>query len=98
MSGCRITVPARRDLVELQIYLMGESVDAAERVMDRFRQAFDDLAANPGIGHRRDDLTRRDVRFLAVGSYLIIYRHDTQPVEVLRVVHGARDVRSALDA
>ncbi|NBC10662.1 MAG: type II toxin-antitoxin system RelE/ParE family toxin [Planctomycetes bacterium] len=84
--------------MELQTYLMGESVDAAERVMDRLQQAFVDLAANPGIGHRRDDLTHRDVRFLAVSSYLIIYRHDTQPVEVLRVVHGARDVSSALDA
>ena len=50
----------------------------------------------PGSGHRRADLTSRDVRFYLVHSYLIIYRPKTQPLHVIRVLHAARDIKSIL--
>ena len=53
------------------------------------------IAARPGLGHLREDLTDEPLRFLPVWSYLVIYRL-TDPVEVVRVVHGARDVAREL--
>jgi antitoxin ParD1/3/4/toxin ParE1/3/4 len=54
------------------------------------------LAGDPGIGHRRTDLTGADVRFFAVYSYLIVYRPSTKPLQVVAVLHGARDVLTLL--
>ena len=40
------------------------------------------VAERPGIGHTRADLAREPVRFWPVYSYLIIYRPETNPLEV----------------
>ncbi len=55
------------------------------------------LADNPGIGHVRPDQTREDVRFWSVFKYLIVYRPDTEPLEIARVLHGKRDVKRLVD-
>ena len=46
------------------------------------------LARNPGVGHKRQDLTRRELLFWAVYSYLIIYQPDTKPMTIIAVLHG----------
>ena len=56
------------------------------------------LAQKPNLGHFRRDLTDKPVRFFAVrGTYLVVYDPDTLPLEVLRVLHGARDVPTELE-
>jgi len=54
------------------------------------------LSENPGAGHRRRDLTDYDVRFFPVYSYLVVYRPDTKPVQVVSILHGRRDVEGVL--
>ena len=54
------------------------------------------LAAFPNIGHLRTDLTDEPLRFWCVYSYLIVYRPEQRPLEVIAVVHGARDVEKVL--
>jgi antitoxin ParD1/3/4/toxin ParE1/3/4 len=54
------------------------------------------LAKNPGIGHWREELTAKRHRFFLVYSYLIVYRHETKPLQIIRVLHAARDVQSIL--
>jgi plasmid stabilization system protein ParE len=51
----------------------------------------------PEMGHLRRDLTSESFRFWSVYSYLVIYRAEARPVQILRVIHGARDVRSILE-
>ena len=48
-----------------------------------------------GSGHSRPDLTTKDVRFWPVRSYLVIYR-ETVPLEIVTILHGARDIHSFL--
>ena len=55
------------------------------------------LARVPGMGPRRLDLSEEPLRFWSVYSYLIIYREGTESLEIVRVLHGARDVRTILD-
>jgi len=69
---------------------------AAERVGKRFASAFDALAKSPEMGHVREDLTARPVRFWPVYSYLVVYRADTKPLQVLRVLSGYRDIAAPL--
>ena len=48
------------------------------------------------MGHLRTDLAQEPLRFWPVYSYLIIYRPDAEPLEIVRVLHGARDVAQLL--
>lgn len=46
----------------------------------------------------REDLTDQPVRFWNVQSYPIIYRLDTDPLEIVRIVSGYRDVSALLNS
>ena len=54
------------------------------------------LAASPGAGHWRKDLTDQAVKFFPVYSYLIVYRPDTKPLQVVSILQGRRDVEQIL--
>jgi plasmid stabilization system protein ParE len=45
----------------------------------------------------REDLLTPSLRFWPVGSYLVIYLAEKQPIEIVAVVHGARDVPSVIN-
>ena len=69
-----------------------ENLDAADRVIDTLFAAFERLAAMPGLGHRREDLTDRPLRFWTVDAYLVIYRAEQTPIEIVAVTRGGRDI------
>src|SRR3989475_13168414 len=81
---------ALQDLQELWDYIAAENLDAADRVIDTLFAAFERLAAMPGLGHRREDLTDRPLRFWAVDAYLVIYRAERTPIEIVAVTPGGR--------
>ncbi len=88
---------AARDLVEIWRYIQKESSrSTAERVETVIREKMVLLAGEPGAGHLRRDLTSADVRFFPVYSYLIVYRPGTKPLQVVAILHGARDVARLL--
>ncbi|HZL00817.1 MAG TPA: type II toxin-antitoxin system RelE/ParE family toxin [Caulobacteraceae bacterium] len=97
MTGYSISPEAREDLDELAGYIARDSLSAAERVIDAIDEAFVALAARPGMGHRRGDLTRRAVRFWTVmGRYMIAYRKHCEGIEIVRVFGPGRDVAAEL--
>lgn len=91
-----LTPRAEQDVSDIWDYIAGDSVEAADRVLDALERALYKLAKNPGLGHVREELADRRHRFLLVHSYLIVYRSETQPLQVIRVLHAARDVQSIL--
>lgn len=96
MSEFVLTPAAEGDLLKILEYLEGDNPSAVLRVVDALDDAMHLLADNPGIGHLRPDLTHRDVRFWSVFKYLVIYRPDTKPLEIVRVLHGSQDVKHLL--
>ena len=50
----------------------------------------------PGTGHWRKDLTDEPVKFFSVYAYLIVYRPETEPMQVVAILHERRDVESLL--
>jgi plasmid stabilization system protein ParE len=54
------------------------------------------LAKWPGSGHTRHDLTQIDVRFWPVRSYLVVYREKPLPLQIVSILHGARDIPSII--
>jgi plasmid stabilization system protein ParE len=59
-------------------------------------KAMQRLARRPHTGHLREGLANRQHRFLLVSSYLIVYRAETKPLQVIRVLHAARDIQQLL--
>lgn len=93
----RLSETARADLIELIQYLAERNPAAARRVRESILAALDRIGERPGIGHRRSDLTDRDVRFLTVRRrFLLCYQEEGGAVRVLRVFGPGRDVASLL--
>jgi antitoxin ParD1/3/4/toxin ParE1/3/4 len=97
MKSFVFTPLAARDLNEIWDYLASNSIQAANRVLDALEKALYGLAKNPNKGHWRDDLADRRHRFFLVYSYLIVYRPETKPLQVIRVLHASRDIQTLLD-
>ena len=93
-----ISDSADADLFQIYQYiaLREQSIARADSVAEVISSAFDQVVANPGIAHLREDLTLLDVRFFTVFKYLVICSVDDQVVTILRVLHGYRDVAAEL--
>jgi plasmid stabilization system protein ParE len=85
-----LTPEARADIIEIWDYIAADSIDSADQVMVRLHDAFTGLAQTPGMGHYREDLADSRHRFWTVYSYVIAYRWETRPLQIIAVVHGAR--------
>jgi plasmid stabilization system protein ParE len=66
------------------------------KVVLALEDAFGLLASRPGIGHVRQDLTERPVKFWSVYSYLVVYDPAGDPLTIVAVLHGARNVAEIL--
>ena len=93
-----LSAAARLDLLQVWNYLAeNASLDVADKVAADIESAIRTVARSPGAGHKRPDLTSRDILFYNIHSYLVIYRSNKEPLHVLRVLHAARDVKSILE-
>jgi toxin ParE1/3/4 len=92
---------ALRDLEDRSESIRQHNPRAALRFLDATESAFRQLAAFPGLGTRYDPEhpALAEVRFFPITRFkydLIFYRPLTDGIEVLRVLHGARDIRRIL--
>ena len=96
MTRYILSPPAFRDLEQIDDYVSVDNPAAAGRLLDSFRATFDLLAATPAAGRRRDELGQ-GVRSFPVGTYVVFYRVVGGTVEILRVLHGRRDLGRAFE-
>jgi toxin ParE1/3/4 len=94
MGRITVSAAASRDIHEIWDYIAEESPTAADRVMRRIEKTFDAMAAYPEIGRARPELGD-GLRGLIVGSHIIFYRSKDADVEIVRVLHSARDIDQA---
>jgi toxin ParE1/3/4 len=84
------------DIYELAKYLLEHSEDAARRFVDAAQKTLKDLARMPGMGSLKafDDPALAEVRSWRVEGFpnhLIYYVTTEEGIDVLAVMHGARD-------
>jgi toxin ParE1/3/4 len=88
---------AALDLVQIWRYIKKQSsIEMADRVESVIRDRIVFLAKTSNAGHPRNDLTDEAVKFFPVYSYLIVYRPETKPLQVVSILHGRRDVEEIL--
>ena len=80
------------DVYRIARYIARDNPAAVLRLIDAIDEALMLLASSPEIGKIREDLAP-SVRMFPVGKYLIFYRPIPEGIEVVRVLHGARDLR-----
>ena len=103
MRRIRIRPQAERDLDDLVAYIARDNRDAAFRFLDAARRTFEQLAATPDLGILWNFAhpSLADVRAWRIGrfrNYLIFYRALEDAIEVIRILHGARDIESLFQA
>lgn len=97
MRRFALTRAAERDLDQIRMHLLQQAGPRVARLaLKEIRNALSLVAAQPGIGHLHEDLTPLPVKFWLVYSYLIIYKPETKPLQILRILHGMRDVGDIL--
>ena len=95
MKRYLLSPAAAADIEGIVDFLAEHAPHAAAPVLAGLRDAMRRIAEMPGIGHPREDMADEPLRFLTVWSYLVVYR-PTSPVEIVRVLHGSRDIVRAL--
>jgi toxin ParE1/3/4 len=64
---------------------------AANRLLDTVDTKLQPLPDFPELGVSRDDI-RPGLRMIVIGDYLVLYQLQPGLIEIVRVVHGHRDL------
>jgi len=91
MPAVRIRPRAEIDLFEIWNYIADDSEARADAFIDKIHQRFVALSEQPSMGRARDELAL-GVRSHPVGSYIIFYRAMDPGIDIVRVLHGSRDM------
>lgn len=97
--GLRILPLADDDVDEIATFIAKDSAEQAMRFYDAINETYKHIIEAPlrwslyGLSHPRlQDIRKRAVN--GFDRYLIFYRVDADMVEIIRVIHGARDIPS----
>ena len=82
---------AEQDLLDIWDYIADDSFDRADEFLDRVEGKLQTLARNPGLGRRRQELSV-GLQSFPLGNYVVFYREIENGIEVIRILHGSRDI------
>lgn len=97
MSQVQFTPEASQDLIDIADYLSQYNPATAQRVIDEVERTCRTLGNNPGLGRSREDLGP-GLRSSVSGKYVIIFRAAPNGIEVIRVLHGRRNIPTVFGA
>lgn len=88
---------AEADLLAIAAYIAEHDPARARKLVARLRERCNRLSDRPHLGRPRPELGE-DVRGLWEKPYLMLYRVTESEVEILTIIHGARDLPAAVAA
>jgi toxin ParE1/3/4 len=92
MANKRVTrAQALADADSIFDFIAADNPSAAANLIRRFERILDMLTASPDAGRERPDLAPA-LRSFPVGNYVIFYQPVPEGIEVVRILHGARDI------
>ncbi len=86
------TDTAREHLCAIHDYIARNSPPYALRVVDRLTRRSEQIAAFPLSGRTVPEFEHGQIREVLEGAYRIIYYVKPDQVDVLAVIHGAREI------
>jgi toxin ParE1/3/4 len=88
----RLLPQAERDLESIADYIAERNPRAAMHLIERLHERWALLVAHPLTGPARPELND-EARLVVTGNYLTLYRVRQAGIEIVRVLHGRRNVR-----
>ena len=92
MAEVRWSLTAEQDLQAIELYIARDSPLRAAAFVDRLIQSVDVLEETPLLGRVVPEFNSHELRELIFRGYRLVYFLREGRVEILRVVHGARDL------
>lgn len=86
------TDTAQGHLDGIYAYIARDSSTYAQRMVDRLTRRSQQIAAFPLSGRKVPEYEMDQIREVIEGPYRIIYHIRPDQIDVLAVIHGARDV------
>lgn len=96
MSSPCISPRARADLIEIWNYIADDSATNADAFIDKLHEAIESLGRQPGSGRQREELAP-GIQSFPYRRYIIFYRMVMSSIEIVRVLHGARDIENLFE-
>jgi toxin ParE1/3/4 len=90
------TSEAELDRVEITLHIAQHNPAAAEHLLETIDDKCRLLAQRPELGRKRFELAP-NLRGLPVGNYIIFYLPLPDGIQIVRVLHGARDIPALFD-
>ena len=89
---------ARRDLFEIAAYISTDSKRTAIKYINKVQSKLKSLSSHPDIGRIPKDeyLKKKGYRILVIDNYLVFYVIKKSSVNIRRILHGSRDIKSVL--
>jgi toxin ParE1/3/4 len=87
---------ANDDLFAIWGFIAADNIAAADAWIDKLDAQFLLLASHPFMGRERRELAK-DLRSFPFGRYVIFYLPATNGINVVRVLHSARDIETSID-
>jgi toxin ParE1/3/4 len=91
MTEVFLSVEAEVDVLEITSFVSSGDEALVRKFVTRLTEVLDLLAEHPEMGRKRDDL-RPGLRSVNFNPYIVIYQIQSTDVEVVRILHGARDI------
>ena len=85
---------AAEDIAAVWDFIADDNPDAADHWVDQLDTQLRLLATQPLMGRARDELAP-GIRSFPFGRYLVFYLPISDGIDVVRVLHGTRDVDTA---
>ena len=91
------TAEAKADLAAIGDYIAAENPSRAARFGLDIQSACDAIGLMPLASPLADGFERQGIRRKIFRRYLIFYRVKADAVEILHILHSARDIQAVLD-
>ncbi|MBL8315105.1 MAG: type II toxin-antitoxin system RelE/ParE family toxin [Rubrivivax sp.] len=85
---------AAADIIDIWDHIAEDSLDQADRWVNKLDEKFRLIATQPLTGRAREELAA-DLRSFVFGRYVIFYAPVHEGIDVVRVLHSARNVDAA---
>lgn len=92
MALHRYSARADADLLDIWLFIAADNPQAADRLLLDIDEQCRLLGENSRMGVARPEIAP-EARSWSLGRYLILYRVIPEGIDVVRVIHGARDLQ-----
>jgi toxin ParE1/3/4 len=82
---------AENDIEEIWLYIAQDNPDNADKFLDEIEETSRKLARFTSMGRNRDELYP-GLKSFPVGKYIIFYLPASGGLEIVRILHGMRDI------